>query len=85
MLFVLDLDGCIYRESQVVKGAVETLAYLQDKGHKVTYATNNALLSREQYKKKLRGMGFNVKLEEIMCAAYAAGECLRKKKAKKVF
>ncbi len=85
MLFILDLDGCVYRESQVVKGAVETLAYLQENGHTVTYATNNALLSRAQYRKKLRGMGFNVKLEEIMCAAYAAGEFLRKKKAKKVF
>ncbi len=85
MLFILDLDGCVYRESQVVKGAVKTLACLQEKGHTVTYATNNALLSRKQYFKRLRGMGFNVKPEEIMCAAYAAGEFLRKKKAKKVF
>ena len=64
---------------------METLAYLQEKGHTVTYATNNALLSRKQYLKRLRGMGFKVKLEEIMCAAYAAGEFLRKKKARKVY
>ena len=83
MLFVFDLDGVIYRELQVVKGAVETTKYLQRKGHTVTYATNNALLSRRQYLVKLKGMGFDVKLDEIMCAAGAAGDYLWKNGGKK--
>ncbi len=77
MLFVFDLDGVIYREHQVVSGAVMTTRYLQHKGHKVTYATNNALLSRVQYLKKLKRMGFDVVLEDIMCAAGAAADYLK--------
>jgi phosphoglycolate/pyridoxal phosphate phosphatase family enzyme len=72
MLFVFDLDGVIYRELTLIKGAVETTKYLQEKGHTVTYATNNAMLSRAQYLRKLRGMGLDCKIDEIMCVSRAA-------------
>lgn len=71
MLFAIDLDGCLYRENQVIKGAVQTIEILKKNGNIVVFVTNNATLSREGYVRKLKKLGFPCKKEEVMCAAYA--------------
>lgn len=82
MLFVFDLDGVLYLETTVIKGAPHTVCYLRDSGHKIAFATNNALLSRAAYVKKLNGMGFECTADEVMASAYAAGLYLKSKNAK---
>ncbi|OGF45389.1 MAG: hypothetical protein A2452_04300 [Candidatus Firestonebacteria bacterium RIFOXYC2_FULL_39_67] len=82
MFFIFDLDGVLYRENSVIKGAPETVCRLRKLGHKVAFATNNAMLSRKDNLKKLNKMGFDCTLSEIMASAYAAGLYLSEKKAK---
>ncbi|MFH1825034.1 MAG: phosphoglycolate/pyridoxal phosphate family phosphatase [Candidatus Firestonebacteria bacterium] len=87
MLFVFDLDGVLYRENKVIKGAKEVIKYLKGKGHKIVYATNNSTLSRDDYVMKLSKMGFSCNVNDIMTSGYATGLYLKEnsKKCKKVF
>ena len=78
--FVFDLDGVLYRDDKVIKGAPQTVCALRAKGHKVAFATNNATLSRKDYLKKLNRLGFKCNLQEVMASAYAAGQYLREKR-----
>lgn len=71
MFFVFDLDGVLFRETAVIKGAPETLKYLRKLGHKIAYLSNNATLSRKDNMKKLQKMGFECSLSEVMATAYA--------------
>ncbi len=87
MLFVFDLDGVLYRDNSIIAGAPKTVCYLRKAGHKISFATNNAMLSRKAYVKKLNNMGFDCTPDEVMASAYAAGLYLKSKRAggKKVF
>ncbi|MFH1074577.1 MAG: phosphoglycolate/pyridoxal phosphate family phosphatase [Candidatus Firestonebacteria bacterium] len=82
MFFIFDLDGVLYRDESVIKGAPQTVCRLREQGHKVAFATNNAMLSRRDNLKKLNKMGFKCSLTEIMASSYAAGLYLSKKEAK---
>ena len=82
MFFVFDLDGVLYRETTVIKGAPAAICELRRLGHKVAFATNNAMLSRRDNLKKLNKMGFKATLPEIMASAYATALYLTKKKTK---
>ncbi len=81
MLFVFDLDGVLYLDNSVIKGAPGTVCYLREKGHKISFATNNAMLSRGAYVKKLNRMGFKCTPQEVMASSYAAGLYLKSENA----
>jgi len=82
MLFIFDLDGVLYLEDRVIKGAPETVCKLRELGQKVAFATNNAMLSRKDNMKKLNKMGFKCSLYEVMASAHATAQYLREKGAK---
>lgn len=78
-LLIFDLDGVIYRGKRALPSALETLELLKEglsppkaeKGYKLFFLTNNSTQSREQYVKKLAGLGIKCSKEEIMTSAYA--------------
>jgi len=56
--FVLDMDGTIYLGESVIPGAHDLLNYFEQKGIKYCFFTNNSSRSPEDYKAKLRRLGF---------------------------
>ena len=70
--YVFDLDGVIYRGSELQPHARQVVQTLRDAGHFVRFYTNNAANSRDDYVAKLDSLGIPTPIEEIMTSSYAA-------------
>lgn len=70
-LYIFDLDGVVYRGSEPVNGAVETLTGLQQDGNMVYFLTNNATRDRQSFVDKLGRMGICTTIDCVMTSAYA--------------
>lgn len=69
---LLDLDGVLYVEGELVDGAVEAVAALRDAGLGLRFVTNTTSRSRAQTLEKLRSFGFDVADEELETPARLA-------------
>ncbi len=67
-----DLDGVIWRGSEVIPGSVEAIAQLQNDGAIVVFITNNSSTTPSQYVEKLAGFGITTTAEMIITSALAA-------------
>jgi 4-nitrophenyl phosphatase len=56
-LYILDLDGTVYRGSEAIEGAAETVRTLLDRGRLVRYLTNNSAARPKGITEKLNLMG----------------------------
>lgn len=65
-LFVLDLDGTFYLGDRPIDGALEFVRYVQEKGKKILFFTNNSSRSPRVYMDRLASMGCPVTREQIM-------------------
>lgn len=78
-LAILDLDGTIYRGSEVIPGAAGAVLALLDRGVAVRYLTNNSAARPELVCGKLRGMGVPCEPEWVFGSGQAAAiECERR-------
>lgn len=66
-----DLDGTIYYGNSLISGAKELVRFLQDKGIKVIYFTNNSMRTKRDIYEKLLGMGLELNREDVYNSAYA--------------
>jgi len=60
------MDGTIYIDDHLIKGAVEFMKLLKRKGSMRFFFTNNSSNTRKEYFHKLRGFGINISEEEII-------------------
>lgn len=74
--FVCDMDGVIYRGRRTLWENVSVLLYLQSVGKVVRFLTNNSTRTPEYYAERLRGVGFDVRPEDVMTSAVATGRYL---------
>jgi phosphoglycolate/pyridoxal phosphate phosphatase family enzyme len=79
-VFVFDIDGVLYRGTEAIDGAAQTLARLRQRSEpaQVFFLTNNSSQPRQVYVDKLTGMGMPCTEDEIVTsasatAAYIAG------------
>lgn len=74
--FVLDLDGVVWRGTQPVPGAPDTIRALRDAGRRFTFMTNNSSQLPETFAKRLADMGAGGDAGEVLTSALAAGRLL---------
>nr|HQV34451.1 TIGR01458 family HAD-type hydrolase [Calditrichia bacterium] len=79
--FLIDIDGVLYVEKQVIEGAVETLNYLQREKIPFLLVTNTTRRSRYSLLTNLNRMGFKISLDQIFSAPFAAAQWLKANKA----
>lgn len=65
-VFVLDMDGTFYLGSRVIDGALDFVRYVEEKGRKILFFTNNSSQSPRVYMERLAGMGCPITREQIM-------------------
>lgn len=70
--YCFDLDGTVYKGTEVIEAAAETIRRLQEKGMEPYFITNNASVNREDVEKKLAKMGINAVRERIYTTAVAS-------------
>ena len=76
---LFDLDGVLYRGDEPVAHAVETLASLRDAQARVAFLTNNSSRTPEQVVEKLRAIGIESGVDEVVTSALATGDVLRQR------
>ena len=55
--FLLDLDGTVYLEGELIGDMINTLNSIRDSGRRIVYLTNNSSRSRTVYIDRLKKMG----------------------------
>ena len=74
--FLFDLDGVLYRGSEVVAGAREAVALLRADGKRVAFVTNNSGRTPEAVAARLTGLGIPAAVEEVETSALVTAEQL---------
>lgn len=70
------MDGVLYRGSQVLPHARETLERLRRAGWQVFFATNNSSASRDEYVRRLVDLRLGGDVEHVVTSAYATARYL---------
>ncbi len=76
-LYILDLDGTLFRGNTPIPGAVDTVRTLRERGASIRFLTNNSTQTRVAFSDKLRGLGFEAHPHEVYSSAYGAAETLK--------
>ena len=76
-LFLLDLDGTVYLEEELLPGAAEFLAWVRETGGAVRYLTNNSSRGVDAGLEKMHRLGVAAKREEFLTAVEATVYYLR--------
>jgi arabinose operon protein AraL len=74
--FFLDLDKTIWNWDDTIIGSEDLVSSLRDAGKQVYFHTDNTLLSREGYARKLTSMGIPAEEEDIITSGYVAAKYL---------
>ncbi|WP_372339209.1 HAD-IIA family hydrolase [Cohnella sp. WQ 127256] len=78
--YFFDLDGTILLGDALLPGVSETLAALRDQGKKILFLSNTTTRTRGECQLRLKRLGLECHLEEVVTAAYAAAVYLREEK-----
>ena len=74
---LLDMDGVLVLKGELIPGAAEALAALDDRGIPYVIGTNTSLVSRTTLARELGRAGLPVKADRIVSAASAAAAYVR--------
>ncbi|SFI87361.1 TIGR01457 family HAD-type hydrolase [Thermoflavimicrobium dichotomicum] len=75
--YLIDLDGTLYRGSEMIPDAVEFIKRLQQAERRYLYLTNNSSRLPEQVAERLRAFGFPAKPEQVYTSALATANYLK--------
>lgn len=75
--FLLDLDGVLYVDRQLIPGAADALRFLRERGLPLRFITNTSTQTPEALQQKLAGLGIAAEPGEIFSAVTATVQYLR--------
>lgn len=75
---LFDLDGTVYYGNKIIPGANDTIKFFRENGKQIFFTTNNSTRTRKQIFEKLRNMGIDCQIEEILCSSYLASQYIKK-------
>ncbi|HOV21388.1 MAG TPA: HAD-IIA family hydrolase [bacterium] len=84
-VFFIDLDGTVYIGNKIVDGAVDFVNQLYENGKLYFFISNNSSKSKEDYVKKIRRYGINVKEKQIILSTDGLIDFLKSNEIKNVF
>ncbi len=82
----IDMDGTVYKGMVPIPGAKEFISSLKENGIPFMFVTNNSSKGRKQYYEKLKTMGFDIGIGNVLTSGTAALRFLKdERKGKKVY
>lgn len=78
--FLIDMDGVIYKENELIKGAAGFVRGLLDRGVPFLFLTNNSRRTRRDVATKLRRMGIPAEEKHVFTCAMATARFLARQK-----
>lgn len=82
--FLIDLDGVLYVENELIPGAAETVNWLRQAGHPFRFLTNTTIRSRTALQEKLTGLGIETRAEEIFSTCVVAARWLKQREMQRI-
>lgn len=73
---IVDMDGVLWRGQAPLPGLIELFEFIRPRPMPIILATNNATTSPEGVKEKLRRLGVEVSLDEVLTSAIASAKWL---------
>lgn len=83
--FFFDIERTLMKWNTTITGAEDLITRLKDSGRKIRFHTDNSLVSRKGYAKRLTANGIPTEEEEILNSAYVATEHLYRNNVKSVY
>lgn len=83
--FFFDLDKTVWNWDDTIIGTEDLIDSLRDAGKHVYFHTDNTLLSREGYAKKLTSMGIPAEEEDVLTSGYIAASYLADRDINQVY
>jgi 4-nitrophenyl phosphatase len=74
--YLLDLDGTVYRGSEVIPEAVTFIEYLREQGIPFLYLTNNSSASPKQVADRLTSLGIPTQSDQVYTSSMATASFL---------
>lgn len=74
---LLDIDGVLHVSLQPIRGAAETLRWLEQQGYQTCFVTNTTTSSRASLVQKLHAIGLPLPEERVMTAPVATANYIR--------
>ncbi len=84
-LFLLDMDGTIYLDTELFDGTIDFLEYVKSIGGRYMFVTNNSSKSVDKYIEKLASLGINSTTEDFLTSTNATITHLKKINHKKIY
>jgi HAD superfamily hydrolase (TIGR01457 family) len=80
-LFLLDLDGTMYRGEELIPGAMEFINHLRENDLRYVFLTNNSSHAATDYVMKLARFNIPATIENVFTSGQATGTYLSRKKS----
>lgn len=80
--FLLDMDGTFYLGNRLLDGALDFLKILEKQNKQFYFLTNNSSKSSKDYQIKLKNLGVNVPLENIINSGQVTANYIKQKNKK---
>jgi HAD superfamily hydrolase (TIGR01457 family) len=81
--YAVDMDGTVYLGKNVIPGAREFISGLKARNIQFVFITNNSSRARSFYYDKLKNMGFDVSIENVLTSGTAAIRFLKDRRTGK--
>jgi HAD superfamily hydrolase (TIGR01457 family) len=75
-LIAFDLDGVLYRGDRAIDGAARVVDSIRSAGKRLVFLTNNSARTPDRIAARLEGMGFEVRIEEVVTSALTTAAML---------
>jgi HAD superfamily hydrolase (TIGR01457 family) len=82
---LFDLDGVLYRGDRPIEHAAASVSRLRDLGKRVAFVTNNSSRTPETLAERLRSVGVDATLDEVVTSALATADLLSARHARRAF
>ena len=76
-LWLLDMDGTIFIDNDLISGALDMLSQIKENGGRYVFMSNNSSKSVDDYIKKLSGMGIEVDRDSFYISSQAAAKYIK--------
>lgn len=83
--FFFDLDKTIWNWDEPLIGAADTIDSLREAGRNVYFHTDNTLMSRKSYAKKLTAMGIPAEEEDVLTSSHVIAKHLAENDVTEVY
>ncbi len=69
-LLLVDLDGVLWRGTEVLEDNVSALKEFEKRGYRIVYMSNNSSKSRREYARRIRNLGLNASRDNVYNSGY---------------